>query len=213
MGDQRRLRAVFIGDSITDAGYSSGVEPDLGAGYVRMIRDRDRDLGSRLDVSNAGVSGDRVVDLRARWSCDVVASRPDVLTVLVGINDTWRRYDSDDPTSSAEFARGYEEILGSATAAGVGRILVATPFLVPVAPDQRRWRSEDLDEKIAVVVELAERFGSPLIPLHSVFDAAAAEVGATALAEDGVHPTPRGHALIAEAWWRAFEVSTSPFPD
>jgi lysophospholipase L1-like esterase len=173
-----------------------------------MIRDRDKGLGARLDVVNAGISGNRVVDLRARWTRDVVDPQPDVLTVLVGINDTWRRYDAGDPTSSAEFARGYEEILMSATAAGVGRILLATPFLVPITPDQLRWRSEDLDEKIAVVIELAERFGLTLVPLHTAFDSMVQVVGAAALANDGVHPTPLGHSLIAAAWWQAFELNT-----
>ncbi|MGW2847325.1 SGNH/GDSL hydrolase family protein, partial [Streptomyces sp. NPDC001274] len=86
---------LFIGDSITDAGRDRTDPASLGNGYVQEIA---RTLGERPDagpgptVINRGISGHRVYDLEPRWTTDVVEHRPDVVTVKIGINDTWRRY-------------------------------------------------------------------------------------------------------------------------
>lgn len=184
---------VFAGDSITDAGRREDAD-SLGDGYVRLIANATSER-----VVNAGISGDRVRDLRRRWDADVLALSPDVVTVLVGINDTWRRYDSGDPTSAELFRVDYDAILSAAAAGGASLILME-PFLVPISAEQRSWRAEDLEEKIAVTRELARRHGARLVPLDGLLAEAARLQGAAAIAEDGVHPTAAGHALIAAAW-------------
>jgi acyl-CoA thioesterase I len=187
---------LFAGDSITDAGRREDAE-HLGDGYVRLIAQKLAGSGDR--VVNAGIGGDRVRDLRARWEADVLAEKPDVLTVLVGVNDMWRRYDAGDATSAAEFRADYDAILSEAAGAGASLILME-PFLVPISDEQQAWRVEDLDEKIAVVRELAEAHGATLVGLDAVLVSAGREKGAAEIAFDGVHPTPEGHALIADEW-------------
>jgi acyl-CoA thioesterase I len=94
--DPRRT-VVFAGDSVTDCGRRTDPE-GLGDGYVR---DLWNDLGpQRPQIVNVGISGNRAVDLRERWATDVLAHEPDLVSVLIGINDTWRRYDEDDPTAA-----------------------------------------------------------------------------------------------------------------
>jgi acyl-CoA thioesterase I len=184
---------LFIGDSITDCGRRED-EPDyLGDGFVRLIADK---LPQRR-VINVGISGNRVVDLRDRWLIDVVEQQPDILTVYVGINDTWRRYDENDPTPAASFEDDYRACLERV--GGASSVILVEPFVVPVSEDQERWH-EDLDEKRAVVARLAAEFSTGFVPLQALFSAAAEDNGATALAQDGVHPTPLGHLLIADAW-------------
>ncbi|MBN9155122.1 MAG: SGNH/GDSL hydrolase family protein [Microbacterium sp.] len=196
-----RRTIVFAGDSITDAGRRE--DPDgLGDGYVRIIAERLEESGYR--VVNAGISGDRAVDLRARWSEDVQAHEPDVLSVLVGVNDTWRRYDSADATSAEEFRAVYDELLTSMAGTGASIVLME-PFLLPVTDAMHAWRTDDLDDKIAVVRALAEKHGATLIGLDGLLTDAAGERGPEAVASDGVHPTPYGHALIADAWIAAAE--------
>ena len=190
---------VFAGDSITDAGRRE--DPDaLGDGYVRLIAERLAGSGDR--VVNSGISGDRAVDLRARWSEDVLAHDPDVLTVLIGVNDMWRRYDSDDATSPEQFRAVYDELLGSLAGTGASIILME-PFLLSVSDGMHAWRTDDLDAKIAVVRELAATHGATLVGLDALLTAAAQDRGPEAVAADGVHPTPYGHGLIADAWMAA----------
>jgi acyl-CoA thioesterase-1 len=188
---------IFIGDSVTDCGRRDD-EPDfLGDGYVRMIAER---LPDRR-VINVGINGNRVVDLRDRWHIDVTEQNPDVLSVYVGINDTWRRYDENDPTSAASFEADYRKILEQ-TVPLAPKLILVEPFVLPVTEEQEHWH-EDLDEKRAVVARLASEFGAAFVPLQSLLSLAAQAHGAKALADDGVHPTEIGHRLIAEAWLEA----------
>ncbi|MGW5672836.1 SGNH/GDSL hydrolase family protein [Micromonospora sp. NPDC003776] len=194
-------RVLFIGDSITDAGRERTCGDDLGTGYAMMAAAwfTARHPGHRAGFVNRGVGGDRVRDLRARWEADCVALRPAVVSILVGVNDTWRRYDRDDPTSAADFARDYRHILTATRRLGA-RIILVEPFLVPLDDAQRRWR-EDLDPKVDVVRRLAAEFDATLVAVDELFQTAG--VDARVWTRDGVHPTPFGHALIAQAWLRA----------
>jgi acyl-CoA thioesterase-1 len=184
---------LFIGDSVTDCGRRDDAPDFLGDGYVRAIADG---LPER-HIINAGISGNRAIDLRDRWHIDVVEQKPEILTVYIGINDTWRRYDENDPTSAATFEANYRACL--ADIGGASTLILVEPFVLPVSEEQERWH-EDLDEKRAVVARLAAEFGAGFVPLHLLLSAQAEDHGATALAADGVHPTALGHRMIAEAW-------------
>lgn len=194
---------VFIGDSITDAGRRG--DPDrLGHGYVRRIAEALSARGDDRPVINVGTSGDRAVDLNGRWEADVLANEPGLLSVYVGINDTWRRYDSDDPTSAVDFEETYRSSLRAARQRFAPKMILVEPFVLPVTDEQGRWGIEDLDAKRAVVAALAVEFGAVVVPLQSLLrDAAAQEGGPAAIAADGVHPTPLGSTLIADAWLAA----------
>jgi len=199
---------VFIGDSITDAGRRDDPDGHLGHGYVRLVRDALAGRGDARPIVNTGISGDRAVDLRARWERDALAHDPELLSVYVGVNDTWRRYDADDPTSAGQFERTYRALLTEAQDRGAPRLILVEPFVLPVTAEQDRWGAEDLDAKRAVVAHLAAEFGAAFVPLQSLLLDAAAQQGAgraghAALAADGVHPTPLGSELIAGAWLAA----------
>jgi len=191
---------VFFGDSITDAGRRT--DPDgLGHGYVRMLVDELPEFR----VINAGISGNRVVDLQARLDTDVLAHRPDVVSIMIGINDTWRRFDSDDPTSTEDYEAGYRDLLDRITATGA-RLVLVEPFLLPVTEAQATAWREDLDPRIAVVQRLGQEYGAVVVPLDGALTALArerGEEGNAELARDGVHPTPEGHAEIVRLWLAA----------
>ena len=195
---------VFTGDSITDAGRRLDHRRHLGTGYVRLVADELANRGDCRAIVNTGISGDRAVDLRARWEPDALAHEPELLSIYVGINDTWRRYDSDDPTSTDAFAATYRSLLDEAQARLAPRFILLEPFVVPVTGEQKHWGADDLDAKRAVVESLAAEYGAAFVPLQSILgDAAAQNGGAAAIAEDGVHPTPLGSSLIAGAWLAA----------
>lgn len=202
-------KLVFIGDSITDAGRRQ--EPKgLGEGYVRIIAEELAERTPPVEVVNTGIGGHRVRDLRARWAVDALAHEPTVLTVYVGINDTWRRYDSHDETPVESFTADYREMLTEARAAGVPHLVLVEPFVSPVEEGQRAW-GEDLDPKRAAVAALAAEFRAAFVPLQSIIAAAAEGREAGALAGDGVHPSPEGARVIADAWLHAYErIAVSP---
>ncbi len=190
-------RVVFIGDSITDAGRDRQDPASLGDGYVALLAPEL--IAAGASVRNLGISGNRVKDLLARSDAELMPTAPDLLTVYVGVNDMWRRFDSDDPTSAEAFEASYRALLDPVVDAHAPRLVLMEPFFLPVSAEQEGWL-EDLDEKRAVVRALAAAYGADLVPLHRVFGDAAAEHPIAELAPDGVHPTPRGSALIAETW-------------
>ena len=196
---------VFIGDSITDAGRREDADGHLGHGYVRLVAAALAARGDARPIVNTGISGDRAVDLRARWEQDALAHDPELLSVYVGVNDTWRRYDSGDPTTADDFESTYRSLLVEAQERLTPRMILVEPFVLPVTSEQEHWGAEDLDAKRSIVAKLAAEFGAAFVPLQSLLlDAAAQHGGGRAgnavLAADGVHPTPLGSELIAGAW-------------
>jgi lysophospholipase L1-like esterase len=180
---------VFAGDSITDCGRRED-PAGLGDGYVRLVADA---LGSAARVVNRGISGNSSRDLRDRWETDVLASRPNLVSVLVGVNDTWRRYDSGTVTSVAEFEDNYRALL---TPLADVRLVLVEPFLLPVREEQVAWR-EDLDPKLLVVRRLAAEYDAVLVPADTALRAAGE---AADVAPDGIHPSTWGHELLATLW-------------
>lgn len=202
----RPTRIVFIGDSITDAGRDRQDPDSFGDGYVSLLAGELTAGGAT--VRNLGISGNRAVDLAARWDAELMPTAPELLTVYIGVNDMWRRFDSDDPTSDEQFAATLRPLLERAVEAHAPRLVLMEPFFLPVTEEQQGWL-DDLDGKRAVVRALAAEFGAELVPLHEVFTAAASEHPIAELAPDGVHPTPLGSRLIADAWRSAAFISDS----
>ncbi|WP_181774895.1 GDSL-type esterase/lipase family protein [Amycolatopsis pittospori] len=198
-------RLVFAGDSITDSSRDREDPASLGKGYVREIADR---LCGGPEVINKGLNGNRIYDLEARWTTDVLALRPTVLTMKIGINDTWRTFDRNLPSPIGKFRAAYRRLLAGARHHLPADLYVITPFLLPVEPEQREWL-EDLAPRIDVALEVATEFGAHTIRADLFMPEAAAEHGAAALAPDGVHPSPLGHRLLAEAWLKAAGVPVS----
>ena len=197
---------LFQGDSITDADryHNDDSAPgNLGYGYAMMTSAWFSALYPEKAVRfiNRGISGDRTVDLRERWQEDCLALRPTWISILIGVNDTWRRYDSNDPTPVREYESAYRAILEQTSAKLNARLILCEPFVLPVAEDRTTWR-EDLDPKIAVVRRLAREFKALYVPLDGIFARAATQREPAFWASDGVHPTVEGHALIAQSWLR-----------
>lgn len=146
---QPHMTILFQGDSVTDSCRDYGNPDDLGPGYAGFVADllrrRYPDYGLRF--LNRGVSGDRTDHLKARWEEDCLSLRPDFLSILIGINDTWRRFDQNDPTPTEVYEARYRDLLTQVRDRLHIPVMVLEPFLLEVRPDQRAWR-EDLDAKI-----------------------------------------------------------------
>ncbi|MDJ1130967.1 SGNH/GDSL hydrolase family protein [Streptomyces iconiensis] len=209
---------MFTGDSITDCRRLESVE-GLGSGYPLRVagewglRHPDR----AVTWLNSGIAGNKVRDLEARLQADVLEARPDVVSVLVGVNDvTWHTFDPDGHVISAEdYAAGYDRLLAPLAGTGAELILIE-PFLLPIggtievggmrlgAEERKKWRAS-LDPKIQAVRELAHTYGAQLLAADGLFAKLAATTVPEHWAADGVHPTPAGHAALAAAWLRLVE--------
>ncbi|MBM0230661.1 SGNH/GDSL hydrolase family protein [Micromonospora sp. STR1_7] len=197
-------RVVFIGDSITDCGRRDAAAP-YGAGYVSLVRAlvdaRHPEL--ELEWVNRGVSGDTVRDLAARWADDAITERPDWLSVLIGINDMWRRY-GDRPNEAVgidEYERTLRDLLRRAVDATGCRLILGDPFLIEA--DRRDPQRADTDRYADVVAALAVEFDAVHVPTQAAFDRVLAVSPGQRWADDRVHPHLPGHAVIADAYLTA----------
>ncbi|HEX7736977.1 MAG TPA: SGNH/GDSL hydrolase family protein [Ktedonobacteraceae bacterium] len=195
---------LFQGDSITDAGRHRFDSEHLGSGYAQFAAAWFQALYPETGVRflNRGIGGDRARDLVARWQEDCLELRPTWISILIGINDTWRRYDSGDATSVYAYEESYRQLLDGAQAIHQVHLILCEPFVLPTPADREGWR-EDLDPKIAVVRKLAREYGALYVPFDGLFAQAATRRESAFWAADGVHPTAAGHALMAQAWLRA----------
>lgn len=200
---------LFQGDSVTDCGRDRTQREGLGNGYPQKIASIWRTLfGEGVTFLNRGVSGDTTEMMLARYEQDVRELQPDFISILIGINDTWRRYDSDRPTSADRFEENYRAFLTNIRRdLRETKILMLEPFLLPSDPQKAVFR-EDLDPKLIRVRKLAAEFADYFLPMDGFLNAQAAtgEGGAAAISEDGVHPVSYGHSLIAGAWLKELQI-------
>lgn len=198
---------LFQGDSITDSGRNRhiaapNVTGALGTGYPLLV------ASSVLRTSpdrawhflNRGVSGDKVPDLRARWSADTIALKPDVLSVLVGVNDYWQKRLNGYAGTVADYEDEYTALLTATreTLPSV-RLIVLEPFVLRYGVVDATWFPE-FDERRAAAARVASHVGATFVPLQDAFNTASTHAGPAHWTADGVHPTPAGHELIAERW-------------
>lgn len=185
---------IFIGDSVTDCGRE--IEPPYGDGYVREIARSGKLAGQ---IINVGTSGHRLVDLEKRWQRDVLDHKPSLVSIAIGINDTWRRYDDNDLTSTQDFRDRYHQLLTLTRQTCNPQFVLCEPFLLSVRKEMNTWR-EDLNPKIDVVHAMAKEFSAVLVPFDSYLNNLATRVPMAEIAGDGIHPTVFGHSEMAKLW-------------
>jgi len=194
---------VFQGDSITDCGRSRDNDSYLGGGYVNLITARllaDR-LGSTTKVYNRGISGHRVVDLYARWKIDMINLKPDVLSILIGVNDTWHHFSYNNGVEPERYREFYQKLIDwTKKDLPATKIILVEPFVLKTGVVNDDWMAE-MDQRRMIVKELAKGNQLPLVELQTGLQNAADKAGDPAqILHDGVHPSLAGHQIIADTW-------------
>lgn len=192
-------RILFNGDSITDAGRDRNGLYSL-SGYNKMIADTID--GTRPDAGvscyNRGISGDRTTDLLARLEGELREIKPTMFSLLIGINDVWRKYDCNDPTPHSVYAKNMDAIF-STVKAYTDKIVILEPFLVATESAKLAYY-EDLMPKIVLLRALSAKYRALYIPLDGLLAAASVENGAALYSPDGIHLAEAGNRLVADAF-------------
>jgi lysophospholipase L1-like esterase len=200
-------RILFQGDSITHGGRGGDPNHFLGHGYQFIIAAK---YGStfperNLVFFNRGNSGDTVARLQERWKADALDLKPDVLSILIGINDLCAG------VLAEEYEENYDRLLKDTvvTLPNV-RLVLCEPFGLPVGAfaktkgDWEKTRTE-LNKRQAIVAKLGTKYKVPVVHFQRVFDDACRRAPAEYWMWDGIHPTYSGHQLMADEWIRAVE--------
>lgn len=201
---------LFQGDSITDGNRGRNTDPNhiMGHGYAFSIASR---LGAdfpekRLTFYNRGISGNKVTDLEARWQKDTLELKPNVLSILVGINDSASVVFNRPPVVSPErYEEVYKSLLDLTKAQFPDILLVlCNPFNLPVGKVKDNWEAygKDLEKRQNTVKYLAGKFDAVFVDFQTVFDKACKRAAPDYWIWDGVHPTVAGHELMAREWMK-----------
>ena len=187
------MKVLFQGDSITDAGRDRSNPHNLGSGYplyaARYIREAMPD--TEFEFLNLGISGNQTSDLIIRLNDDFLDVGADVVSILIGVNDTWHRAATREYLDDLVFEQNYRTVLEAVKKTGA-KIMMLEPFLLPV-PD-KLYFYEDLYKKILIVRKLAREYADAYVALDGRLAEASLEREPTYYAADGVHPTPDGGA-------------------
>jgi len=208
---------MLVGDSVTDMGRqrpasdapSEGFAEQLGHGYPRIVCGLLNAVYPErlIRVTNAGNSGNNIRALKERWDRDVIANHPDWVSVLIGINDVWRQFDSPhkpfNHVSPEEFAATLRELVArTLPQLSGGMVLMAPYFMEPLRQDAMRRR---MDEYGAIVKTVADESGTLFVDTQAAFDAVLSHRYSGMIAWDRVHPNVIGATVLARALLKALE--------
>ena len=197
------MRILFQGDSITDTGRNYDDVKSLGNGYPKYVAELlcETYLDKGFEFINKGIGGHQTKDLLARWQEEAVDLAPDIMTLLVGINDTWHHAEKGDFISNELFEANYRSLLEQMKKGTDAKIIIMEPYVIDVGLHEDFH--PDMDEKIRIIRRLAREYAYEYIPLDGLFASASITEEPSFWSEDGVHPTEEGHKLIADYCYNA----------
>jgi lysophospholipase L1-like esterase len=204
---------LFQGDSITDAGRKRGIskpnsDAALGHGYAWLAAAQllINMPNADLKIFNRGVSGNKVYQLAERWQADCLDLKPDILSILIGVNDFWHTLDGAYKGTLKTYETDYRALVKRTKEALPNvKLVICEPFVLKAGKVGEKWFPA-YDGYRAAAKRLAAESGAVFVPFQAMFDAASKIAPADSWAKDGVHPTPDGAAIMAGAWLSAVGV-------
>jgi lysophospholipase L1-like esterase len=205
---QKALVFLFQGDSITDGNRGRNNDPNhiMGHGYAYSVASR---IGADFSEANftffnRGISGNTIKDLQKRWQTDALDLKPDVLSILVGINDSNGVVNgSEEATTITQFETIYRDLLKQSRLLNPHLLLIlGLPFAYHGSRTNEKWAiwAEDLQKRQAVVRQLAVEFDAVLIDFPTLFNTLIKKPSLEYWIWDGVHPSVFGHEMMARLW-------------
>jgi lysophospholipase L1-like esterase len=198
---------LFQGDSITDGNRTRNNDWNhvMGHGYQYIIASKLwYDFPKKgFHFFNRGISGNKVTDLTARWKEDTLDLKPDVLSILIGINDTSAFINGDKNFTTDQYEAEYRSLLTQTKQQLPSvQFILCEPFVLAVGnvKSKREVYSAEVQKRQAIVRQLSKEFDAVFVPFQSAFNKALSKASADYWIWDGIHPMPAGHELMAREW-------------
>ena len=202
---------LFQGDSITDAGRSTENDLNLGYGYPTLVSGQ---LGieyvNQYRMLNRGVSGDRIIDLYARIKADIMNLKPDIMSILIGVNDVGREIYEHNGMDADKSFKVYSMLIEEIKEAlPDAKIMILEPFILKGTATEIYWEEfqSGVLERARMEKEVAIKYDLQFVSLQNRFDEAAMMAPNEYWLWDGIHPTIAGHEIIKREWMKAFKES------
>ena len=190
------MKILFQRDSITDWGRDRNDIHNLGNGYpkyaAKLLTERYPDID--FEFINLGISGNQTKDLVARLDTDFIDIQPDIVSILIGVNDTWHHAEQKDWIPNEVFEERYRTVLTAIKEKTNAKIMMMEPFLIPT--EDKAFFREDLAPKIEIIRKLAREFADIYLPTDGLLASAFIGDDPLSYAADGVHPTAKGAEFI-----------------
>lgn len=199
----KKIKLLFQGDSITDAGRDRRNYHHMGAGYPHFVAQTLAEKYPDVDFEfiNFGISGNRTNQLFDRLGPDCIKFQPDVVSILIGINDVWHRHALDMvPTTDAQIALNYKCILDRLKADTGAKIIMLQPF---TEGEKQAMMRPDVEQLKLIVNDLADKYADAYVKLDDIMHADENYGKPDYFTPDGVHPNPNGAAFIAKHYLEA----------
>ena len=198
------MKILFQGDSVTDAGRDRSNPADLGEGYPKfasaMIQDSYPD--TEFEFVDLGIGGNRTEHLVARLESDFIEIQPDIVSIMIGINDVWHRHSHNILTTDEDIERNLRTVLETLKSRTNARILIIQPLLMESANPNVAELREELTVAQSIIKRLADEYADAYLPLDTILNTETTEAP-TYYTADGIHPTPDGACYIGEAYLKA----------
>lgn len=202
------IRILFQGDSVTESGRSYTDDRIIGYGYATMVKGvLGADMPGKYEFINRGIGGNRITDIYARIKCDIINLKPDVMSILIGVNDVWKNLNIADGVDAEKYPVIYSMLIEEIKEALPDiKIMIMEPFALKGSGNESYWDEFkcEISKRADYAKEIANKHGLKFIPLQKIFDDAAEKVGNEYWLYDGVHPTAMGYELIKREWLKAF---------
>ncbi len=191
----KKIKLLFQGDSITDASRNREDPHHLGNGYPKyaaaLLAQQHPEI--EFEFIDLGISGNQTKDLVARLQADFIDVNPDIVSLMIGVNDVWH-YSDTQWLSDAVFEERLERVLKAIKEETRAKLMILEPFLVPGT--EKDFFREDLWRKIEIVRKMARKYADVYLPTDGLLQAAFVGDDPLSYAADGVHPTPKGAEFI-----------------
>ena len=203
------MKILFQGDSITDAGRARDNDVNVGVGYPLLVKAMlGFELPGKYEFVNRGISGNRIVDVYARIKNDIINLKPDVMSILIGVNDVWHEIANQNGVCADKYFKIYDMLIDEVkTVLPDIRIMIMEPFALKGPATEENWEVFDAEVKkrAAMAKKISEKHNLTYIKLQNGLDKLSKNIETTYWLADGVHPTAMGHEYIKQEWIKAFK--------
>ena len=206
------MRILFQGDSITDCyriKEGDALDLRMGMGYAMLVQaELGHEEPNKYVFMNRGISGNRINDLYARIKKDIINLKPDVMSILIGVNDVWHEFGEQNGVDADKFFKIYSILIEEVKEALPDiKIMILEPFALKEKGNDAYWDEFKVEvaKRGEMAKKISEKYNLPFIPLQVKFDEAAKLAPNAYWLADGVHPTAAGHTIIKNEWIKAFK--------